>query len=323
MDYFFAFLPVFLAGQTPPLTAITLSSKSGLRVQSFHTSQQALQTNQLLPLFSLVVNGKTVQSTSAARSKTNGDSLVASLAGLEVNVTPTLPYQAGCRYTVLLKNASSKDTLTLENFIPLGESPDKVYLTGLGKHGLSRTHLFRPGLAPVNVIVPDNAWELGYAGIELPGTNICALSRRVRWDGNARRRRFETILFPGGTVTYHIWIDTYAGPWQEGLRCMFQERYLYDLEGGAFNEALYQRPDLKWIRHAYAMHLIMGWDRDFYDPEAQSYQLESFLQRLKPLLGGTDVVGIWPNWPMLGLDQRNQWDLMRAPGRRGKSARTS
>ncbi|MBK7477314.1 MAG: hypothetical protein IPI11_15420 [Haliscomenobacter sp.] len=115
---FFAFLPVFLAGQTPPLTAITLSSKSGLRVQSFHTSQQALQANQLLPLFSLVVNGKTVQSTSAARSKTNGDSLVASLAGLEVNVTPTLPYQAGCRYTVLLKNASSKDTLTLENFIP-------------------------------------------------------------------------------------------------------------------------------------------------------------------------------------------------------------
>ncbi len=293
---------------------VTLSGP-GLQIREVQTSQGPLAFKAPVPLFSLVVDGTRYASTSAARVKTAGDTLVVRLAGLEVTVIPTLPYQPGCRYAVILKNPSSKDTLTLENFVPLGESTDKVYLTGLGKHGLSRTHLFRPGLAPVNVIVPDNAWELGYAGIELPGANICALSRRIRWDGNARRRRFETLLYPGGTVTYHLWADTYTGAWQEGLRRMFQERYLYDLEGAEFDETLYHRPDLKWIRHAYAMHLIMGWDRDFYDPQTQTYQLESFLQRMTPLLGGTDVVGIWPNWPMLGLDQRNQWDLMRAlPG---------
>jgi gamma-glutamyl hercynylcysteine S-oxide synthase len=27
--------------------------------------------------------------------------------------------------------------------------------------------------------------------------------------------------------------------------------------------------------------------------------------------GKLDVYGIWPTWPRLGLDQRNQWDLYR------------
>src|SRR5690606_35714826 len=74
---------------------------------------------------------------------------------------------------------SSTDTVILEDVVPFGTSPRHVYITGQGKHGLSRTYLFRPGYAPVNVIVPDNAWELGYAGVELSGgRGVCALVRR-------------------------------------------------------------------------------------------------------------------------------------------------
>ena len=36
-----------------------------------------------------------------------------------------------------------------------------------------------------------------------------------------------------------------------------------------------------------------------------------FLKREAELFGYTDVFGIWPTWPRLGLDQRNQWDLYR------------
>src|SRR5690606_38909961 len=49
---------------------------------------------------------------------------------------------------------NSTDTVILENVVPFGTSPRHVYITGQGKHGLSRTYLFRPGYAPVNVIVP-------------------------------------------------------------------------------------------------------------------------------------------------------------------------
>src|SRR5690349_11981158 len=36
----------------------------------------------------------------------------------------------------------TRDTLYLSNVVPFGESKDRVYITGLGNHSLSRTHLF-------------------------------------------------------------------------------------------------------------------------------------------------------------------------------------
>ena len=206
---------------------------------------------------------------------------------------------------------NSTDTVILENVVPFGTSPRHVYITGQGKHGLSRTHLFRPGYAPVNVIVPDNAWELGYAGVELSGgRGVCALVRRDHESlKEGQRRRFETVLYPGGSVSYHFYADLYAGSWQEGLRKLFQERHLYDVR--EFNNQLFEREDLRWIRHSYVMHLIMAWDKFFYDPESRSYRLDEFLARGEKLYGGDDAIGVWPTWPTLGVDARNQFDLFR------------
>lgn len=303
----------FSAAFSQSLLQFHFTSEKAWAVAGFQDTTGKTTTLPMpLPLFSLRANGLLYSSAQAEQYEQRQDSLFFRLGPLDVRVVQTPEYQPGCRYEIQLRNNSPIDTITVENLVPLGEARTHTYITGQGKHPLSRTHLFRPGQAPVNVIVPDNAWELGYAGIELPGgAHLCALSRRKSWDDKARRRRFETLLHPGGSVVYHLWADTYTGGWQEGLRRMFQERYLYDLEGQSFDETLYLRPDLQWIRKAFAMHLIMGWDREFYDPATQNYQLEGFLQRMKPLLGGTDVVGIWPNWPMLGLDQRNQWDLFR------------
>ena len=36
-----------------------------------------------------------------------------------------------------------------------------------------------------------------------------------------------------------------------------------------------------------------------------------YLKKGIELFGNIDVYGIWPTWPRLGLDQRNQWDLYR------------
>jgi iron(II)-dependent oxidoreductase len=207
---------------------------------------------------------------------------------------------------------SGKDTILLTNVLPLGRDKAEVYITGLGHHRLSRSHLFRPGKQPVNVIVPDNAWDMGYVSVPLTeDISICALTRR---DGaslqKAVRRRFETILLPeGGQVTYRFYAQICPRPWQIGLREIFQKRYLYDLP--TFNDSLYQRPDLQWIRKAYIIHLIMAWDKDFFDYKTARFNLFDFIAKGKKLYGGSDAMGIWPTWPTLGLDPRNQFDLYR------------
>ncbi len=206
----------------------------------------------------------------------------------------------------------STDTITLHNVVPLGENPEKVYITGLGDHYLSRTHLFRPGFQPVNVIIPDNAWELGFSELNLADTKIAALSRRTSWE-NATRRRFETILFPGGSVTYNLWMETFPGDWQEGLRKVFEEKMLYNVEN--FDNSLFEREDLKWVRHTYLCQLMMGWDHNIYDSEKNRYTFGDFIDFNNKVLGGAEIYGLWPTWPALGMDQRNQWDMYRSmPG---------
>jgi len=206
---------------------------------------------------------------------------------------------------------TSKDTLTLHNVVPFAPTASDIFITGQGTHRLSRTHLFRPGLLPVNVIVPDNAWDLGYANLDLPdGKHLFALTRRVpdSWK-KATRRRFETILQPGGSVSYDFFVDQYAGDWQEGLRKCFQEKKLYDVD--VFDNAMYDRKDLHWIRDAYVMHLMMAWDKDYYDIATGTFNWDSFRKRGSKLYGGDDVICLWPTWPTLGLDHRNQFDLYR------------
>ena len=213
-------------------------------------------------------------------------------------------------FVVLFSNAS-KDTLRLTNVVPFAPGDADTYITGLGDHRLSRTHIFSPGRQPVNVIVPDNAWELGFIAIGL--TDSLQLTALVRRDltsmKNATRKRFETVLMPGGSVAYQLYAEVAVGSWRDALKKIFQEKRLYDVT--AFDEAMYQRPDLAWIKEAYVMHLVMAWDKEYYDRSSGKFQLSKFQRHGQSLYGGDDVIGLWPTWPTLGLDQRNQFDMYR------------
>ena len=90
---------------------------------------------------------------------------------------------------------------------------------------------------------------------------------------------------------------------------MFRDRYLHDLE--KFDNSMYEREDLKWIKESYLIILQMAWDREFYDRLSGKYTYPDLLKKGTELFGKIDVFGIWPTWPRLGLDQRNQWDLYR------------
>lgn len=216
----------------------------------------------------------------------------------------------GVKGTITLIN-QSKDTIELANVVPFGRSREKIFITGKGKNGISRTHLFLPRREPVNVIVPDNAWELGYSSTNINDSlSLCSLLRR---EGKSLEKgalhRFETILYPGGRISYNLYVDFYTGAWQEGVRKVFQQRKLYDVQN--FNDSLYQRKDLEWIRKSYVMHSLMAWDGQFYDNKDEQYNLMKFLNKGKELFGGDDIICVWPTWPSLGIDQRNQFDLFR------------
>jgi len=292
------------------LSKVEFRSNESYSISSFtDDSGNTFVPNEIIPLFSYeICNPAQLQ------NKKQFD--VNNQAKDISSVIEFAEYKYGIRGTIQFKN-TGKDTLWVTNVLPFVPDSNEVYITGLGDHGLSRTHLFRPGFKPVNVIVPDNAWELGFSERDL-GHNkkVCALTRRNRESvKNGQRRRFETVLFPGGSIEYTIYIDFYEGTWQEGLRLMFQKRMLYDVEPETFNNTLFERDDLKWIRHSYLNQAMMAWDHNFYDAARNRYTLPDFITMNNEILGGSEIYGLWPTWPTLGLDQRNQWDLFRSmPG---------
>ena len=302
---------VFITVSVNAQTLQNISFGSGQKgVESFTVENKTLKAGKQIPLVSYEVDKKPATSLNPEQK-------------LQVSFAQEQGFKPGYKGAVTFKNIS-KDTVWLSNVVPFGREDKAVYITGQGDHSLSRAHLFLPGKSPVNIILPDNAWELGYAGTKLDnGTSVCGLVRRdMKSLDKATRRRFETVIAPGGSVKYNFYADAYTGDWQQGLKKMFQERYIYDVE--KFDNSLFEREDLKWIRHTYVMHLIMGWDKFYYDNASNTFKLAEFLKRGQRLYGGDDAVGLWPTWPTLGLDQRNQFDMFRdLPGGLPQVRRTS
>src|SRR5574339_787842 len=81
---------------------------------------------------------------------------------------------------------------------------------------------------------------------------------------------------------------------------------LYEVKN--FDNKIYQRTDLDYIRRSYTIHLMMAWEKNYYSDS--SYGVKEFLEDKQKLYGGDDIFIIWPTWPVLGLDQRTQWHLM-------------
>jgi gamma-glutamyl hercynylcysteine S-oxide synthase len=275
-----------------------------------YSSAKGLYLNDTdLPFISFRIGDKLVSSCSC---KKQNDSTYTIENRIVLTVRNT-SIEKGSKILFKISNIS-KDTLVIHNVVPLGESNKHVYITGKGDNWLSRTHLFIPNLEPVNVIVPDNAWELGFSAIDSKeGNGICALTRRKRASvKHGKASRFETTLYPSGSVIYTLWSDSYNGEWQNALKLMFQERFLYDVELGKFNNSLFEREDLKWFRSCYSLNIVFNWDtRFYYDYTKELVKVDDHLKKMKSLIGGYDVYSIWPTWPTLGMDQRNQWDLFK------------
>jgi gamma-glutamyl hercynylcysteine S-oxide synthase len=78
-----------------------------------------------------------------------------------------------------------------------------------------------------------------------------------------------------------------------------------------YNASQYSRPELKWAQTSFIQPQMMIEDRYFYDPVAGKYTVDRYLDDLNKRYGGIDSVLIWHTYPNMGLDDRNQNDLLR------------
>jgi gamma-glutamyl hercynylcysteine S-oxide synthase len=82
-----------------------------------------------------------------------------------------------------------------------------------------------------------------------------------------------------------------------------------------YDDSRYDLPALKWTQSSFLQPQMMVQDRYFYDPVTHRYTVNRYLDDLQKRYGGIDAVLIWPTYPNLGIDDRNQIDLIRSmPG---------
>jgi len=78
-----------------------------------------------------------------------------------------------------------------------------------------------------------------------------------------------------------------------------------------YQGADYDRPELEWTRRNFVHALMPVEDRYFYDPSSGQYTVDRYLDDLEQRFGGIDSVLIWPSYPNIGIDDRNQHDWLR------------
>jgi formylglycine-generating enzyme required for sulfatase activity len=107
----------------------------------------------------------------------------------------------------------------------------------------------------------------------------------------------------------------FAGPetpqgapgWLDGLRSWRDNRRTLL----RYDPSQYDRPELEWTQHVFSQAQLLVWDRSLFDPEKSEYTVDRFLSETEARIGPIDAVLLWHVYPNLGIDDRNQFDLLR------------
>lgn len=104
---------------------------------------------------------------------------------------------------------------------------------------------------------------------------------------------------PVSVATFEAWLDEIKHYRTEHL-----------IRAGYHSEQ-YDRPELQWTQKAFIQPQMMIEDRYFYDAAAGRYTVDRYLDDLQSRYGGIDAVLIWHTYTNIGVDNRNQYDLLR------------
>ncbi|MEV8026636.1 SUMF1/EgtB/PvdO family nonheme iron enzyme [Cellulosimicrobium funkei] len=82
-----------------------------------------------------------------------------------------------------------------------------------------------------------------------------------------------------------------------------------------YTGAAYDRPDAAWAAGCSTVAQVWLWDELLYSFEEHRFTPERFLADARERFGGLDAVVLWHAYPVIGIDDRNQWDFYRdVPG---------
>lgn len=85
-----------------------------------------------------------------------------------------------------------------------------------------------------------------------------------------------------------------------------------------YRGAVYEHPGAAWAARCHTVAQVWLWDELLYSFDEHRFTPERFLADARERFGGLDAVVLWHAYPVIGLDDRNQWDYYRdVPGLAG------
>jgi hypothetical protein len=84
----------------------------------------------------------------------------------------------------------------------------------------------------------------------------------------------------------------------------------------AYRGEFYQKEEYQWASKAYSTLFLMANDKNLYDQNG-NYAIKKYLHKYEGQYGGVDVVILWPTYPQLGFDDRDQY-FLQEPAWRSK-----
>ncbi len=133
----------------------------------------------------------------------------------------------------------------------------------------------------------------------------------------------QQIPPPACYTLTEAWEDLRAGQGPAACTPKLQQEWLKDIQHWkqerririGYDDARYRMPEMKWAQSSFIQPQTMVQDRYLYDPVSRKYTVDRYLDDLQKRYGGVDSVLIWPTYPNMGIDDRNQHDLVRSmPG---------
>lgn len=83
----------------------------------------------------------------------------------------------------------------------------------------------------------------------------------------------------------------------------------------AYRGDVYDEPGAAWAQRCFTVAQVWLWDELFFSHHEQRFTPDRFLEDARDRLGGLDAVVLWHAYPVIGIDDRNQWDFYRdVPG---------
>nr|WP_201470486.1 SUMF1/EgtB/PvdO family nonheme iron enzyme [Microbacterium hydrocarbonoxydans] len=75
----------------------------------------------------------------------------------------------------------------------------------------------------------------------------------------------------------------------------------------------YEDPASQWASSCFTVAQVWLWDELFFDFDTQRFTPEVFVEDARKRFGGLDGIVLWHAYPVIGIDDRNQWDFYDVP----------